>query len=98
MKDLVDNMASVKPKLSLANRLVNLTKRKPNDSKESDQAKLKGPEIVKKFVYHPLDSSKKEIRLLELRMSDDNADDIQCEIIITTLDKAPSYEALSYTV
>jgi hypothetical protein len=85
-------MSSSKHKFSFTGRLANLTKHK---------AKSKGSEdlesVAKEFVYPPVNSSKREIRLLEIRMSD-VADNIQCGMITTTVDDAPRYEALSYTV
>ncbi|KUJ12429.1 HET-domain-containing protein [Mollisia scopiformis] len=47
-------------------------------------------------LYHPLDPSKHEIRLLRILPSHDKATTIHCELETTTLDVRPSYRALSY--
>jgi hypothetical protein len=60
-----------------------------SSQKESDAAPKH------KFIYDALNPSTAEIRLLDLRISEDN--DVQCELVTTTLDQAPNYEALSYT-
>jgi hypothetical protein len=85
-------MSSSKHKFSFTDRLANLRRHK-GKSKGSEDLES----AAKEFVYPPVNSPEREIRLLDIRMSD-VADDIQCGMITTTLDDAPSYEALSYTV
>jgi hypothetical protein len=50
----------------------------------------------KGFVYKQLNASKREIRLVELVM-DENDENVCCKVITTTINNAPAYEALSYT-
>ena len=78
-------MASSQRRFSLLQRVKNLKKNKVSD-----------PIMEQKFDYQPLDASRPEIRLLDLRMSEED-DNIQCELLTTSLDQAPTYEALSYT-
>lgn len=47
-------------------------------------------------LYRPLDASKYEIRLIKLALNE-REDEIVCRLIITTIENAPPYEALSYT-
>jgi len=47
-------------------------------------------------LYQPLDASKREIRLIKLGLNE-GEDEIICKLIITTIENAPPYEALSYT-
>ena len=49
------------------------------------------------FDYEPLDSTKVEIRLLELIPSASREQQIVCNLLQTPLGQAPSFEALSYT-
>jgi hypothetical protein len=65
-------------------------------SSSTGKAKEKVPEPGKRFSYKPLDASKGEIRLIELVM-DENDNNVCCEVITTTVNNAPAYEALSYT-
>jgi len=48
------------------------------------------------YPYTRLDADRKEIRLLELEPGSPE-DTVRCKLTTTTLDDAPSYEALSYT-
>lgn len=47
-------------------------------------------------IYKPLDSSKREIRVLELLPSEEEADAIHCRLHTVSLDNDPHYIALSY--
>lgn len=51
-----------------------------------------------KYEYLPLDSSKNEIRLLKLLYASSSDEPIQCVIFHTSLDDAPPYQALSYSM
>ncbi|KAK0654861.1 heterokaryon incompatibility protein-domain-containing protein [Cercophora newfieldiana] len=48
-------------------------------------------------LYHSLDTAKGEIRLIELQLGNGDDEEIRCNLKTTTIDDAPSYEALSYT-
>lgn len=48
-------------------------------------------------LYHPLNSARREIRLLILPYTEVGHDaPIRCSLVQASLDKAPKYEALSY--
>jgi hypothetical protein len=55
-----------------------------------------GPEVSEVFIYKLLDTSRGEIRLLYLKMSEGD-DDVECELITTRMDENIPFEALSYT-
>lgn len=49
------------------------------------------------FSYRPLDSSKDEIRIIQIRPAVDNATKLECSLKHVSLAEKPQYEALSYT-
>jgi len=48
-------------------------------------------------VYTPIDSTKGEIRMLEIQPAKKELKETRCALVHSLLDKSPKYEALSYT-
>lgn len=47
-------------------------------------------------IFEPLDASKNEIRLLDILLADDEADEIGCNLRIVSLDEHVAFDALSW--
>jgi hypothetical protein len=62
---------------------------------DGSKGKAQASNSLRRFSYddEPLDTSKGQIRLLELFM-DEEDDDINCHVFNTTIEDAPVYEAL----
>ncbi|KAF2995073.1 hypothetical protein E8E13_002682 [Curvularia kusanoi] len=54
------------------------------------------PDSVDKYIYEPLDLTKRQIRLLTIRPSTSPDDPVQCDIQVFDMHDAPPYVTLSY--
>jgi hypothetical protein len=74
------------------------SKSRPHNEPPQVQSYDAPPQVARgQALYHPLNSAGREIRLLIVPYTEVGHDSpIRCNLVQTSLDKAPKYEALSY--
>jgi hypothetical protein len=91
-------LAKVRCGLSHSSKLQaqELTQAPPRPSSPNPQAQALTETTSRLFSYQPLDSPRREFRLLRLLPSQNFSTQIQCELFHAPLYGSPAYEALSY--